>query len=200
MKKFKLVGVLVSLLFLSTLSHAQTSVVQSVNNLYNKAQTYRAAIGALGLASAPVEVFYLQGSATKTIYVKSVKISGIATTSASGLQLNMYKRTNAMSNGTTQVMTAVALDSTNGTATAVPRGISANATNTGSGTIIATRRASFLLSTAAVGSQVSSFDFGDWINQYAVLRGTSQYITLSFEGAASLVGGTASIEVEWMEQ
>lgn len=194
MKMFKNL-LLAAVLALTALSvSAQTSTVQSVNNLFNKAQTYRAAVSNFSLASVPTDIWYILGSATKTVYVKSITFHGY-TLKGTPSELLLYKRTSVSSTASTTVMTPVANDSGNGTATAVTKYYTANNT-LGSGTVISAVKLAYQTYVDRVRFE---FNRDNDNSQFAVLRGVAQSLALNFNGVTQ-TSGTASIEVEWMEQ
>ena len=84
MKSFSLKKLIAGLLLsvLPLVAIAQTGIVQSVLNVSNKVNTYAAVADRFTLASSPTDVFTISGSSSKTIYIKSITLSGIATTSA----------------------------------------------------------------------------------------------------------------------
>lgn len=192
-------GLAIGLAAVST-AFAQTAVVQSLNNLFNKAQTYRAAIPLTALASSPVDVFTVTGSASKTIYIKSITVQGTQTFPPTNQPIYLVKRSAANSGGTSTTPTKVALDSSNGTAAATVRAYTANATSSTGALTIGQR----IMQYATVGAPVASlpairWDFGDGLNQYVVLRGTSQVLSVNLN-AQTVTGGNLTAEIEWMEQ
>ena len=196
MKKL-FVGMLAGLLLLANVVYAQQATVPSVNSLSNRAATYRAVITGITTASTPTDIFRISGSATKTVYVKSISVDGVKTTSGT-LLVNLFKRSTANSDGTTVAITEHPLDSTSAAATAVAVGITANMT-VGTGVIVGSQRVAWLSNTAAVTPRAAKWEWGEWgPGSFAVLRGVAQGLAISLDGVTQ-TGGSANVEVEWME-
>lgn len=196
MKKL-FVGMLAGLLLLANVVYAQQATVPSVNSLSNRAATYRAVITGISTATTPTDIFRISGSATKTVYVKSIRVDGVKTTSGT-LLINLFKRSTANSDGTTVAITEHPLDSTSSAATAVAVGITANMT-VGTGVLIGSQRVAWLSNTVAVSPAPAIWEWGDWgPNSFAVLRGVAQGLAINLDGVTQ-TGGSATVEVEWME-
>lgn len=196
MKKF-IVLIALSLAFVGQV-FAQTATVPSVNSLDNRAQSYRAAIIDISTAASATDIFRITGSASKTIYIKRISVSGTQTT-AGNIAVSLYKRSTANSDGTTTAITEHPMDSGFGAATAVSTGITANQT-VGTGVVIGARRMAWLTTGTAVDSQPATWVFGDWgPNSFVVLRGVAQALTVNLN-ATTITGGKATVEVEWMEK
>lgn len=192
-----LTGIILGLAFFGQ-AIAQTATVPSVNSLDNRAATYRAAIIDISTASSATDIFRITGSASKTVYIKRISISGTQTT-AGNVAVSLYKRSTANSDGTTTAITEHPMDSGFGAATAVATGITANQT-VGTGVVIGARRMAWLTTGTAVDSQPATWTFGEWgPNGFLVLRGIAQALTLNLN-ATTITGGKATVEVEWMEK
>jgi hypothetical protein len=190
-------SILASFLLVSAV-FAQNAVVPSVDSTKNRVATYRAVITNLSVASSPTDIFNLSGSATKTIYVKRIAMTGTKTTSGS-LRVDLVKRSTANSGGTSVGLTEHPLDSSSPTATGVAVAYTAN-TTVGTGVIIGTKRTAWLSDTAAIDLTPLEWNFGEWgPSSFAILRGTAQSLSLNL-GGITQTGGVAAIEVEWMEQ
>ena len=197
MKKLIIV-ILLAGLSLAQLVHAQTAVVPSIDSTSNKVATYRAVITDIAVASTPTDIFRLSGSATKTVYVKSIAVNGVKTTSGT-LLINLFKRSTANTDGTTVAITEHPLDSTYAVASAAAVGITANMT-VGTGVIVGTRRVSWLSDTVAVNTEPAVWTWGGFNPEaYLVLRGVAQGLTVNLNSVTQ-TGGVASVEVEWMEK
>lgn len=197
MKKSIYAVIAAALLLANSFAVAQTATVPSVNSLSNRAATYRAVITGITTASTPTDIFRISGSATKTVYIKSISVDGVKTTSGT-LLVNLIKRSTANSDGTTVAITEHPLDSGSAAATAVAVGITANMT-VGTGVIIGSQRVAWLSNTAAVTPKAAKWEWGDWgPNSFAVLRGVAQGLAINLDGVTQ-TGGSANVEVEWME-
>lgn len=176
---------------------AQTAVVQSLNNYQNRGQTYIAASKAFTMAATPTDACILNGSATKTVYVHRVSVSGVKTTAGLS-QVTLFKRSVANTGGTAVAGTEVALDSGNAAATAVYQHYTANSTP-GTGTIIYSNYMSFMAPTGISDVQPHVIGFGAGMPQYVVLRGVAQGLAVNLDGA-TLTGGVLNCVFEWSER
>lgn len=83
-------------------------------------QTFAASIsGLLPTAAATTDIAVLAGSASKTVKVVWLRISGSIATTAVFVDYQVFKRSTAFSGGTGTAATAVPLDSANAAATAI---------------------------------------------------------------------------------
>lgn len=144
-------------------------------------------------AATPTDLVTLYGSATKTVKVKRVTVSGLSTTAGS-MDVQLIKRTAANTAGTSAAQTPAKLDSQFATATATLKLYSANASALGAGIVIEARQLNFGVAGAA-GSVVWDFPAG----QELILRGTAQGLAINLNGGAVPTGGKISWSVEWTE-
>jgi hypothetical protein len=160
-------------------------------------QTYSA--GTLGFTpvATPTDFLAIVGSGTKTVRVLRISISGFAT-SAITEDIVLIKRSSANSGSTPVDLTAVPHDANDSAATAVIRTYTAS--NPTTGTAVGNVRAQKLNlgATGAAGSIV--WDFTRNNDQAIVLRGTTQYLVLNWNGAAVPSGTTLDFDVEWSEE
>lgn len=195
-KKLRLLAGAVALAFAGA-ALAQTAVVQSVNNLFNKGATYHVAAKNFTLAATPTDVCILNGSATKTVYVTKVSVSGLKTTAGLS-QVTLFKRTTANTGGTAVAGTEVAADTANAAATAAFQHYTANPTP-GTGTIIYSNYMLFAAPAGTTDGVMREVFFGDKMNQFAVLRGVAQGLAVNLDGA-TLTGGVFNCSFEWVER
>ena len=196
MKRFSLLaGVVAGLLAAS--AFAQTSVVQSVNNVSNKAQTFHVTT-LITPAATPTDVLALIGSASRTVYVKRITANCTKTTAGYNF-ITLAKRTNATTGGTSATVSSVLSDSANATATAEFRTWSTNPTTVGSGVSMTTQYVAFPVSTTVVESRPLEMVWGNQIDQYLVLRGVAQSLSLGFAGQ-TVTGAICAVSLTWMEQ
>lgn len=163
--------------------------------LQSGADTYSAAAAVASAASA-TDIAILPGSATKTILVKRVIVSGVQTT-AGIIDVLLVKRSTANTGGTSTGMTATPHDSTNAAATAAPLTYTANPT-TGS-LVGALRRVKLPVNAPAsvVGLEAHVFEFAS-SNQPVVLRGVAEGLAVNLNGV-TVTGGSFNIVFEWNE-
>ena len=161
--------------------------------------TYRASTTALASASSATDIFTITGSASKTIRITRLEISGQQTTAAAA-QVIVLVRSTANSGGTASTLTAVPHDSNSPAATAVVKAYTANPTT---GNLVANIYAGYVFlaapGTATVGSDKVVLDYGNRPGQAIVLRGTSQVLAVNLNGA-TVTGGAFDINVEFTEE
>lgn len=160
--------------------------------------TYSAAASGLTPAASATDVFTITGSASKTIKITRISVTG-STTAGSGVLVNLQiiKRSTANSGGTSTTLTNVPHDSTSAAATATVRSYTANPTlGSTVGTIRAERVA--FESTSVIASRLN-WDFGTRGAKNIVLRGTSEVIAINLS-AKTVTGGSLSIDIEWVEE
>ncbi len=155
--------------------------------------TYSASYKAL--AGVAGDLFTLTGSASKTIKLVRIEISGIATTAATP-DVSLEKRSTADSGGTAVTAATIApYDSTQAAATATVAAYSAAPTQ---GTSVGILKASKLACPLAGGaSGLVAWDFTN-TGKAPVLRGTTQQFAVV--QSATLTGGSIDISCVWTEE
>jgi hypothetical protein len=131
-------------------------------------------------AATPNDMIQVQGSATKTVKIKSVYICATAT-AAGHAKFYMRKTSTQGSGGTAVIVSANSKDSNNAVATAVVRQF--NADNTTAGTLVGTLIGKFLYFGITAGTTTTMNACQDMIvdlpsdnpSQDYVLRGTSEF-------------------------
>jgi hypothetical protein len=162
---------------------------------------YRAATVQFTPVATPTVWAVIQGSASKTIRIKKIRVTGLAT-AAGTMDVTLNKRSSAGTAGSAVLtaLTGVPLDSTNAAASAVISTV--GTANYGTpGTLTGMIGAGRLCLTAdGTGVNVTpvvwEFGFGD---QALVLRGTSQFVTIDGNGDALPSGAKFDVEIEWAE-
>jgi len=162
--------------------------------------TYSASITALASAASCTDLFTITGSATKTVRITRLEISGQATTAAA-VQIVLLVRSAANLTGTSTAPTLVPHDSASAAATAV---VKAYTVNPGTlGTLVGNIKVAYVFlaapATATVGSEPLFLDFGVRPSQAIVLRGTSQVLAINLN-AATVTGGAFDINIEFTEE
>jgi hypothetical protein len=166
---------------------------------------YRYAGTAFSMVATPTAVIVIQGSATKTVLIKSIKLSGAATAYGS-MPFTLVRRSTAGTLGSAALtaVTAGKLDTDNAAASAVVSTVG-TANYTTLGTAVATLAAG-RLNMPALGSAATSsagnplvWHFSDGFTQPLTLRGTGQYLTIEGNGAAIPAGGVLDYEIETFE-
>ncbi len=161
--------------------------------------TYSASITALAPAAAATDIFEIFGSGTKTVKVRRIQISGLAT-AAGAYDFVALKRSTANSGGTSSSPTVVPHDSADAAGTAVVKAYTANPTT---GTLVGGMRATKSTVTTVAGAIPSILTVFDWSDDRGgkpvVLRGTAQGLAINLAGA-TMTGGALNIDVEWTEE
>jgi len=157
--------------------------------------TYAAVASAFTSAATATDVFVITGSATKTIRVNRVIVSG-TTTSGSPIKItvNLIKRSAANTGGTVVADTEVPYDSTSPAATAVVTHYTANPS--GLGASLGVIRSTTTSIQASGFTEIIVWDFKD--ERPLILRGTSEILAVNFN-STSITGSVISITVEWAE-
>ena len=161
--------------------------------------TYRYAGLAFAAVATPTDFIVIQGSATKTVFVKRIKLIGAAT-AAGNMPVQAVRRSD---NGTpgSAVLTAVTAakaDTTDAAATAVVSTVgTANYTTPGtSAGVVATGRLQMTALGTGVAVVPTVWEFATRQDKGIALRGTGQYLNLNLNGAAIPAGGVIDYEIE----
>lgn len=147
-------------------------------------------------AAAATDIALIGGSATKTIYITKLIISGVQTTA--GLpDISVVKRSTADTGGTSTVQTNVPHDSNDPAASASVLAYTVNPAALG--TSVGSIRRGFLpvAGATSVVNPVVTFEFGDK-GKAIILRGIAQQLAVNLNGA-TLTGGSFDINFEWYE-
>lgn len=206
MKKFLLLG---AAFFAALPALAQPVPQVGVTWGYVPKQTYSAAFIGLVPAASATDLVCIKGSATKTVVVRSIRLSGTAGTLVT-LPVTLLRRASADTGGTAASTTANPAntiskrDTTNATATAVPISYTANPTiGDTSPTYIDSQSLTLnVTGTTAAAVVPLVFDFGkDMVNlnQAPVLRGTAQQLCLNLN-AISVSSGVLNGSLTWTEE
>lgn len=166
-----------------------------VTNVEGLQGTYAVSAVDVTPAATTTDVVTVYGSATKTVRVKSVTVSGVATTAGS-MDVSLVKRTAANTEGTSTAPVIAKFDSTDAAATATVAQYSANASALGAGVALATKKLN--MGVAGAGGVVS-FDFATRNDKALILRGVAQGLAINLNGQAVPNGGKITYAVEWEE-
>jgi len=164
--------------------------------------TYMAASAAFTPPATPNDVFSIYGSASKTVRVTRIGISGIQNTAGVNSWF-LIKRSTANTGGTPTTLTNVPNDSNNTAATATVVNYTANPSPLGStvGTVWSGKINSPAAATAGIGGlQGIVLDFVDMFGQPICLRGTAQGLVWNFNGAGLPAGLSLLIWCQWTEE
>lgn len=167
---------------------------QLVKRYETHARTYSASSTFTPPASA-TDVFTITGSATATVFVTKITISGTKTT-GSQVNINLVRRSTANSAGTSTNEVEVPHISTDAAATATVLSYTANPTT---GTLVGNIRNLVVPIPDAGSTNLNTMvvDFGDK-GKPIVLSGIAQVLAVNLAGV-TLTGISLSISVEWFE-
>jgi hypothetical protein len=166
--------------------------------------TYRAAFASLATytvnAGTNGDLITLLGSASKTVKIHKVLISGNGSTAQQG-SVNLILRSTADTGGTSSPIAAVPLDSSNAAATAVARSYtSAPIQGTAVGTLASIRKLFPLASSATLSGDVALFDSFREHVQPITLRGNSEQLCINLSNTSGNFAPTLSGFIEFTEE
>lgn len=161
---------------------------------------YNFSVSAFAAVATPTAVLVIQGSATRTVRIRSVTIAGAAT-AAGNMPVVLTKRSTGGTLGSAVLtgVTGAQMDSQDVAPTAVVSTVgTANYTTLGTtaGVVASGRLNMAALGTGSAAPTVFGFGLG---SKALVLRGTSQYLTVDFSGAAIPSGGVMDFTVQLEE-
>lgn len=166
--------------------------------------TYRYAKAALTPVASPTAFLVIQGSATKTVRIKFVRVSGVAT-AAGNLQIQAVRWSDGggLGSAVLTALTAVKHDVNDVAATAVVSTVgTANYTTQGGGNATPMVADRIQLSAAGSGVTIAPITWvfgGDKSDKAFVLRGVTDFFVLSGNASAVPAGGALDISVETEE-
>ena len=160
--------------------------------------TYSCSFTALVGATAATDVVEIIGSATKTVRVKRIKISGTAT-AAAAIDVLFIKRSTAATGGTSTSATVVPMDSNNAAGTAVVKGYTANPTTGSAVGTIESHKPTLTTAAGAIPNVPLVIEFGDNGNQNVILRGAAQTLCINLNGA-TITGNSLNVTVLFTEE
>lgn len=177
-------------------SQADQTGARRVNTEGQKA-TY-SAFSLTTLAAAATDVVTITGSASKTIRITRIQLSGTAT-AASGTEIRLAKYSTAGSGGAATTRVNIPHDSASAAGSAT---VKAYTTNQTVGTLVGYLRDQIMTFTTTAGAIPMVpvvWDFTMRNSQGIVLRGTGEYAAVHLSGA-TVTGGILSWDMEWTEE
>jgi hypothetical protein len=168
--------------------------VQAVSSEGTK-NTFSSASSGVTLAATATDFWELIGSATKTVRILRITLTGICTAGASP-DILLIVRSTADTSGTASQPAITPNDSNDSPATAVINLYSANPTL---GVAVGTIRARKLNLGTVSAAGTLEWKFSDVNDQAIVLRGVAQVLCLNFNGQAVPSGTLIDIETEFVE-
>jgi hypothetical protein len=208
-----LAGVGLALLGLTPAS-AQCVGVGGVNNVpqtglscsqESATPTYSAASIGIVPTTAPTDIFCLTGSATRTLRVKQIRVSGTAGT-AINITANLTKHTVANTGGTaastaaTGLPALTALDSAFPTTTATATGYTANPTIDSTAVVVSSQTMFLPVTSTAGGGTPATWDWSDTTAiSPPVLRGVAQQLCINYNGVTTPSSGVVTVTMTYTE-
>jgi hypothetical protein len=166
-------------------------------NLESSKATYSAVIADFVPAANATDFITLVGSASKTLTLTNVRISGSATASTyQGIYL--YKRTTLDTTGTSTPTAITIHDSQDTAAKGVVNQYTVNPGALGTGTLLRSDHVG--LPAAAAGTTALVWDFGDRAAKAPKLQAATESFCLNFAAAAVPAGTNLHITLEWTEE
>lgn len=165
--------------------------------------SYAATAVALAPGASATDVMCLTGSATKTVKLQQIRISGSATTTVQ-IPVLITKHASANTGGTAATSSALpvpyALDSTNPTVSATTQAWTGPPTIADSTPgYIDSGNVSFALVAATGAGSVLAFDYlGRNYMQAPTLRGIAQQVCINF-GTTTVTSGNVNLHMKWTE-
>jgi hypothetical protein len=173
-----------------------TTGILAINSEGTK-PTYSAGLIAFTPVATPTDFWQIAGSASKTVRVTRLSISGFAT-SAISVDVQLIKRSTASTAGTPTAATVCPHDSNDAAGTAV---VNSFATNPSAlGTSLGLVRAAKLNLGATGAAGTVTWDFSKRNSKGLVLRGVAQSLNLNWAGNAVPAGTLLCIDCEFTEE
>lgn len=163
--------------------------------------TYRASTAVVFVAVAGTAPFFaIYGSATKTVRIKRIVISGFTLTAVGYINTNVAKYSTAPTGGTATALTPVPLDSNDAASTISLCSVYTAAPTAGTKVgDLSSRRSLGQATTAAAAGIPEEIEFKIDPDEGIVLRGTTQGVCLYFSTAPA-TAVTLAITVEYTEE
>lgn len=178
---------------------ANASYFPSTQITDNKETAYCGSTPIFTTAASATDIFNFKGSSTKTIYVRRIYWRQSNYAVAGNHSAYLVKRSTANSGGTSSAITAVPLDSNFSSATA--SGVYYTANPSSLGTSVGTIAHTWLLGSSGPINQpgMALFDSTKG-GSPIVLRGTSESVSVNFNGVTDALGTSAVVDIEWSER
>ena len=160
--------------------------------------TYSTGIALYAGYANPTDFLSIQGSATKTIKITNIRVSGNATAN-NQVDIGLLKRSTANTSGTPTVATLTPWDSLSSAATATVVTYGAAPTL---GTLVGPLCACQveIPAKAGVGGGVLEWQFNRNGESAIILRGINEMVVLNAYGVTFPAGTVLNLTVEWVEQ
>jgi hypothetical protein len=162
--------------------------------------SYNVAVTDLAVAASATDIFCINGSATRTIYISNMYISGSATGNNKA-NIQFYKRSTADTGGSSTNPTIVPSDSRSPASSATVNAYTANPTT---GTLIGLVRSEHAVfpndGTPTATGSILNVNFGvNNSGKLMILRGAAEGLCINLNGE-TIAGGVVHITASWIEQ
>ncbi len=192
-------------LTVDAVSKAARVTLYNIDGSYGgEKRTYRSStiIPLAAAVTVNVPFFNIIGSATSTVTIKRIRVSGMTLTAVGYFTINVEKLSSASTGGTSTTPPLVPLDSNDVAAGAVVRAYTAAPTKGSLVGTVASYRSLWQATTAAAAGLAPEhiFNFGDMPETKGLrLRGTAQEVALTFPVVLASAGALA-VDIEWTEE
>jgi len=160
--------------------------------------SYSASVTGLAPAVTATDIFTIAGSATKTVRITRIQISGVAT-AAGAYAVQLIKRSVADTVGTLTNPTIVPHDSANAAATAVVAAYTAHPTLGAAVGTMQVKRITVSTAAGAIPIVPTEFSFELRGEQAIVLRGVAQQLSVNLNGV-TMAGGALDVDCSFTEE
>lgn len=190
----------ITLLFalLLSVNSAFASYFPSTQITDNKETVYCGSTGVFTTTTSATDIFNFKGSSTKTVYIRKILWKRSSVSTAGLHNIYLIKRSTANSGGTSVALTAVPLDSGFASATASGVHYTANPT-VGTSLGLLRHICNYLSSYSSDRMTLALFDSTKG-GSPIVLRGTSESISVNYNGVTDPIGTSATVDIEWSEK
>lgn len=161
--------------------------------------TYQYAVSAFAPQATPTAMVVIQGSSTKTLRIKKIRVAGVATAQGNmKVQLARWSTAGTLGSAVLTALTAVLHDTKDAAATGVVSTVgTANYTTEGTGSATPMLCDRIFMGVVATGIITpNEFNFATRNDKALILRGTGDIITISGNGSAVPSGGVLDISIE----
>lgn len=173
----------------------ETTKIIGTVNLPSPAITYSAVASSIASAALATDLVTIFGSATKTVNIINIWVTGVQTT-AGQAQFLLIKRSTVNTLGTSTVQTRIQYDSNDAAATATVLAYTANPTV---GTAIGNVRGDRIFLPGAASASDAQGLLWSFVNgKPMILRGVAQGLCINLNGA-TITGGSINVTIEWTE-
>ncbi len=161
---------------------------------------YSVGYSAFTPAATATDIWQVVGSATKTVRVLRIAISGVAT-AAIAINLELIRRSTATTGATPTALTVSQHDSNDAAPTALVNALTVNGTLGSTGGVLRSQRLNLgAVGAAGIVGAPLIWDFSTRNSKGIVLRGVAQQVALSWGGAAIPSGTLLCIDCEFSEE